>query len=50
MILRGDTLTRYKDGQAIDEPIAREQLRDVARELFGVELPERLISDSEQKT
>lgn len=50
LILRGGTLTRYRDGQAIDEEIARERLRDVARELFGVELPERLISDSEQKT
>jgi N-hydroxyarylamine O-acetyltransferase len=50
LVLRGDTLTRYKDGQAIDEPIAREQLRGVARELFGVELPERLISDAVQKT
>jgi N-hydroxyarylamine O-acetyltransferase len=47
LVLRGDTLTRYKNGQAIDEPIAREQLRDVARELFGVELPEGpLISDT----
>jgi N-hydroxyarylamine O-acetyltransferase len=50
LILRGDTLTRYKDGQAIDEPIAREQLRAVARELFGVELPDRLLSDADQKT
>jgi len=50
VILRGDTLTRYKDGQAIEEPVAREQVRDVARELFGVELPERLLSDADQKT
>jgi len=40
VILRGDTLTRYADGRAIEEPVARERVRDVARELFGVELPE----------
>jgi N-hydroxyarylamine O-acetyltransferase len=50
LVLRGDTLTRYKDGQAIDEPIARDQLRRVALELFGVNLPERLLSDTEEKT
>jgi N-hydroxyarylamine O-acetyltransferase len=51
VILRGDTLTRYKHGLAVEEPIARERVRDVARELFGVELPERpLISDTEQQT
>jgi N-hydroxyarylamine O-acetyltransferase len=46
LILRGDTLTRYEDGRAIEEPVARERVRDVARELFGIELPEGpLISD-----
>jgi len=46
LVLRGDTLTRYTDGLAIDEPVARERVRDVARELFGVELPDGpLISD-----
>jgi N-hydroxyarylamine O-acetyltransferase len=39
VILRGDTLTRYQDGRAIDEAIAPERVRDVAREVFGVELP-----------
>jgi N-hydroxyarylamine O-acetyltransferase len=39
LVLRGDTLTRYTGGRAIDEPVARERVRDVARELFGVELP-----------
>ena len=39
LVLRGDTLTRYSGGRAIDEPVAREHMRDVARELFGVELP-----------
>jgi N-hydroxyarylamine O-acetyltransferase len=47
LILRGDTLTRYADGRALEEPVARERLRDVARELFGVELPEGpFISDA----
>jgi len=46
LILRGDTLTRYTDGRAIEEPVARERVRDVARELFGVELPDGpLVSD-----
>ena len=47
LVLRGDTLTRYTGGRAIDEPVARERVRDVARELFGVELPATpLISDT----
>jgi arylamine N-acetyltransferase len=51
LILRGETLTRYEDGRAIEEPVARDRVRDVARELFGVELPEGpLISDANQKT
>jgi N-hydroxyarylamine O-acetyltransferase len=49
LILRGETLTCYENGTAIDEPIARDQLRRVARELFGVDLPERLLSDAEQE-
>ena len=39
LVLRGDTLTRYSGGRAIDEAVARERVRDLARELFGVELP-----------
>ncbi len=51
VILRGDTLTRYTNGRTIEEPIARERVREVARELFGVELPAGpLISDTEQQT
>ena len=50
LVLRGDTLTRYANGRAIDEPIPREQLRRVARELFGVDLPERLLSDAVENT
>ena len=47
LVLRGDTLTRYANGTAIDEPIPRDQLRRVAHELFGVDLPERLLSDTD---
>jgi N-hydroxyarylamine O-acetyltransferase len=51
VILRGDTLTRYKDGRALEESIARERIREIARELFGVELPQGpLISEIEQQT
>jgi len=51
VILRGETLTRYNDGRAIEEPVAPGRIRDVARELFGVELPEGpLISDTVLKT
>ena len=39
-ILRGDTLTRYVDGRATEEPIARARLAEVARAEFGVELPD----------
>jgi len=46
LILRGDTLTRYTNGNAIEEVLARDRVRDVARELFGIELPDRLISES----
>jgi N-hydroxyarylamine O-acetyltransferase len=49
LILRGETLTRYENGKAIDEPIAKDQLRRVARELFGVDLPEKLLSDAPEK-
>ena len=49
LVLRGDTLTRYTGGRAIDEPVARERLRDVARELFGVELPEGRSSQTRRQ-
>ena len=38
-ILRTDVLTRYRDGHITEEPVARERLADVARDVFGVELP-----------
>jgi hypothetical protein len=37
--LRNETLTRYRNGHLSDEPIAREQVPHVARELFDVEWP-----------
>jgi N-hydroxyarylamine O-acetyltransferase len=39
LILRNETLTRYRDGRPVDEPITRARLPQVARELFDVELP-----------
>jgi N-hydroxyarylamine O-acetyltransferase len=38
-LLRNDALTRYRDGRMVEEPVARERLRDVARELFDIDLP-----------
>lgn len=40
MLLRGDTLVRFRDGVTTEEPVARAQVRVVAREQFGVELPD----------
>jgi N-hydroxyarylamine O-acetyltransferase len=40
VILRTGVLTRYRNGWMTDEPIDRAQLTRVARELFGVELPD----------
>ena len=39
LTLRNELLSRYRDGHASDEPIARDQVPRVARELFGVEWP-----------
>jgi N-hydroxyarylamine O-acetyltransferase len=41
VILRHDTLTRIRDGRSIDEPIEPGCLRQVARDQFGVSLPDR---------
>jgi N-hydroxyarylamine O-acetyltransferase len=38
-VLRSEVLTRYRDGKMTEEPVARERLADVARDLFGVALP-----------
>jgi N-hydroxyarylamine O-acetyltransferase len=40
IILRTGVLTRYRNGWMTDEPIDRAQLTQIARELFGVELPD----------
>lgn len=40
-ILRGEQLVRHRDGRACEETVAREALRPLARELFGVELGTR---------
>jgi N-hydroxyarylamine O-acetyltransferase len=46
LILRNDTLTRYRDGRATDETIDWTRLRDVAHELFGIRIPGvRLVCD-----
>jgi N-hydroxyarylamine O-acetyltransferase len=46
-ILRTDVLTRYRNGRMTEEPVARERLRDVARDVFGVELPDSpLVADA----
>jgi N-hydroxyarylamine O-acetyltransferase len=39
LLLRGDRLIRFRDGRSSEEPVDRQQLRQIARDLFGVELP-----------
>ena len=36
--LKNDAVTRYRDGRMTEEPIAPDQLRRTARDLFGIEL------------
>jgi N-hydroxyarylamine O-acetyltransferase len=38
-ILRGEVLTRYRDGRVEERSVAAHQRRTLARDLFGVELP-----------
>jgi N-hydroxyarylamine O-acetyltransferase len=38
-LLRGDRLIRFRDGRTTDEPVRHDELRLVARDVFGVELP-----------
>ena len=46
IILRGDTVTRYEAGRAIEETVSRDRVKEVARELFDIELPGGpLVSD-----
>ena len=43
LILRHDTLTRIRGGRSIDEPIEPGRLRAIAREEFGVALPDTTL-------
>ena len=38
-ILRNGTLTRYREGMMAEEPVERGRLHEIARDVFGVELP-----------
>jgi N-hydroxyarylamine O-acetyltransferase len=38
-MLRQEVLTRFRNGRAEEEPVDRARLADVAREVFGIELP-----------
>lgn len=38
IVLRNETLTRYRDGRATEQLVPRDQLPHAARELFGIEL------------
>ena len=42
-ILRGDVLTRMRQGHVVDLPFPRERLREVAREEFAIDLPHPLV-------
>jgi N-hydroxyarylamine O-acetyltransferase len=39
-LVRDDQLVRFRDGRATERPVARGELRDVVRRVFGIELPE----------
>jgi N-hydroxyarylamine O-acetyltransferase len=50
IILRGDVLARYRDGRLTEETVPRSQLPQIARELFGVTLPDGpLVCDAALK-
>jgi N-hydroxyarylamine O-acetyltransferase len=40
-ILRGEVLTRMREGRMVDVPFPRERLREIAHEEFAIELPSR---------
>ena len=40
VVLRNDTITRYRDGRTTDEPLERSGLHAAAQDLFGIALPE----------
>jgi len=39
IVLRHDVVTRIRDGRSVDTPVSADRLPDLARDLFGVELP-----------
>ena len=38
-LLRGEVLTRYRNGRMSEEPVTRDRLSSVVRKLFNIELP-----------
>jgi N-hydroxyarylamine O-acetyltransferase len=40
VVLRSDAITRYRDGQIVEQPLDRAHLHATARELFGITLPD----------
>ena len=49
-LLRADVLVRFRDGQLVEEPVERERVRAIARDLFGVELlPTPLVFESTEE-
>jgi N-hydroxyarylamine O-acetyltransferase len=47
-ILRGEVVTRMREGRMVDVPFPRERLREVALEEFAIELPSRpLVFETE---
>ena len=47
-ILRGEVLTRMREGRMVDVPFPRERLREIAHEEFAIELPNRpLVFETE---
>lgn len=51
VILRNETLTRWDNGRMSEETIERARLPDVARELFGIELPrDRFVYEDTKDT
>jgi N-hydroxyarylamine O-acetyltransferase len=50
VILRNETLTRWDNGRMSEETIDRARLRDVARQLFDIELPpDRFVYEDDTK-
>lgn len=50
IVLRNETLTRWQGGRASETTIERQRLPQVARDLFGVELPAHLLYQDAEET